>query len=158
MKFIDIPPHVTELDPPPPFFWNEIRKKYNIDHDEEGIVPLYHLNYYDGPLSAMIRCGDKYFYSEVIYYMERIWWASWELTEDELQLITARHKLFQDNVGMHTDYFQDAEGNWTTTLGCDKPVEMHDNYYKNTTLPEVDYRKITEREIFGVHYSPFRGW
>lgn len=157
MKLTDIPPHVTNLNPP--WFHQEYYKKYNSSIDEFiDAVPLYHLNYYDGPLSGIIKVGDHHFYVSSIYGEERKWWAAWELTEEELTKEQERHKLFQQYVGTHTDYHQDENEDWIRDVGTCKPRESCDIYYKMQDKPRVDYKEIESREIFAILRNPFWNW
>lgn len=157
MKLTDILPHVTEIDPP--WFFREYYKKYKVHEDDlEDIIPLYNIDYYDGPLSGMFKVHDNYFYGKAIYGEDRKWWACWELAEDELTRELAGHKLFQQYVGTHTDYYKDADDNWTRNIGTCKPRESCDIYYNMKDKPRVDYEEIESREIFGVLRNPFRNW
>lgn len=157
MKLSDIPDHVTDLNPP--WFHQEFSKKYNIRIDEDmDVIPAYHLNYYDGPLSGIIKVADRYFYTASIYGEERKWWAVWELTEEELTNEQERHKLFQQYVGTHTDYYKDKDENWTRDVGTCKPRESCDIYYKMENKPCVDYAQVHSREIFGILRNPFWNW
>jgi hypothetical protein len=153
MKLTDIPPHITDLRPP--WFPHKFHEKYKISCDYDDVEPYFHLNYYDGPLSGIARCKDKYFYCQAIYDEDRHFWASWELTEEELKNVLARYEEFCKWVGDHTTYKQDEEGNWFREMGT-KSREGMDNFYKNENLPKIDLAAIQSRDIFGILFNPFR--
>lgn len=157
MKLSDIPPHVTNMKPP--WFSHSYHAKYKIYAEVDfDVIPLYHLHYWDGPLSGIFRVEDNYFYAKAIYgEMERRWWAAWELVGDELTKEQERHKLFQQYVGTHTDYFQDENEDWVRGIGTCKPRESCDIYYKMENKPTVDYKQFESREIFGILRNPFWG-
>lgn len=152
MKLTDIPPHVTELNPP--WFFHKVH-----DGDfQENIIPLFHAAYYDGPLSGYFKYNDKYFYAKAIYEEDRKYWASWELTPEEIKIALDRHDLFCKYVGEHNKYYLNEEGDWVRDLGKVKPRETHDLFYKNTELPTVNVKAIEDRDIFGILLNPFRSW
>jgi len=157
MKISDVPKHVTELGIP--WFSHFVYEKYKLSGYNEGAIPLYHINYYDGPLSGMIRVEDKYFYVESVYgEEERTWWAAWELTEDELTREQARHKLFQQYVGTHCDYVENEDGDWTRDISkCIQDREVWKQYYDMKDKPTVDYGIVRGRDIFGILRNPFWG-
>jgi len=158
MKLSDIPKHVTEMDPP--WFSQEFGKKYGYDSHlkYEEVTPVFHLDYYDGPLSGIVIFGGHHFYVESIYFEDKCWWASWELTPQELQTALENNRIFEENVGSHTRYFRDEEGDLQRDLSLVKPQETWGNYYKNDQVPKVDYNAVKEREIFGILHNPFRSW
>lgn len=159
MKLTDIPPHVTQIDPP--WFNHEFFKKYgqhpgNDPPDFDDVEPCFHLSYYDGPLSGIFRFGGHYFYARCIYDLDRQWWAAWELTEEETSATLHRHDQFQKHVGTHTSYAKDDNGNIRRDLASVRPQEEWDAFYKNENLPKVDYDAIMQRDIFGILKNPFR--
>lgn len=152
MKLSDIPPHVTHINPP--WFFHKV-------HDgnfQEEIVPLFHSEYYDGPLSGYFKYKDKHFYAKAIYEEDRKYWASWELTEEETKTALDRHDLFCKYVGTHCSYKLNEQGDYIRNLGAVKPREMHSMFYKNKELPTVDVKVIENRDIFGVLLNPFMRW
>ena len=152
MKLTDIPPHITEIDPP--WFFHKV-------HDgefQEKIIPICHLNYYDGPLSGLFKYNDKYFYCKSVYDDERTYWASWELTEEETKIELDRHELFCKYVGTHNSYYLNSEGDYVRNIGATKPQETWDLFYKNKELPELNIKEIESRDIFGILLNPFRSW
>lgn len=157
MKLTDIPKHVIEL-PNVPFFFREFYRIHKISIDElEDIKPLYHLDYWVGPLSGIFECKGHIFYGKAVYYMDRQYWACWELNKEQQEIRFARYKLFQENVGEHTDYEYDEENGWKRTLGKGlKPRELSDNFYKNKDIPDIDYDDLTKGDIFGIVHNPFR--
>lgn len=152
MKLTDIPPHVTKLNPP----WFS-QKAHNVSFQEE-IVPLFHSEYHDGPLAGYFKYNDKYFYTKAIYNEDRKYWASWELTAEEVKTALGRHELFCKYVGEHLNYYLNEEGDWARDLDKVKPEQTWDLFYKNKELPTVDIKAIEERDIFGVLLNPFRSW
>lgn len=159
MKLTDIPPHVTELDTVP-WFSHSYYNRHNTKYPDNlcDIKPLYHLGYYDGPRSGIFKVDDNYFYGQAIYDEERKWWAAWELTGEDLEKELERHKLIQEYVGGHTDYYEDADENWTRDPSLVKPRESCEIYYKMENKPSVDFKKLTEGEIFGILRNPFWNW
>jgi hypothetical protein len=157
MKLSDIPPHVTDINPP--WFSHKFSAKYGEFPDYFcDMEPQFHLNYYDGPLSGIFKCKGHFYYGKAIYEEDRKFWAAWELSEQELSNILERHKLFQEYVGMHTDYTQDENGDWHRDLGKTKPREGQERFYKNDSLPKIDLDAIHAREIFGILWNPFANW
>ncbi len=152
MKLSDIPPHVTEINPP--YF---LHKMHNGRY-EEDIVPIFHNHYYDGPLSGYFKYQDRYFYAKAIYEQDRKYWASWELTEEEKKAVLDRHELFCKYVGEHTSYFLDENEEWTRDLEKVKPPDTWDSFYKNPDVPTVNIKAIEDREIFGILLNPFKNW
>lgn len=157
MKLTDIPPHITEIDPP--YFFRTYYAKYKIPVDVENVIPRYNLDYYDGALSGIIKVHDHHFYAKAVYPEDRKYWAAWELTEEELTKELNRHKLFQQYVGGHTDYFMDADENWIRDLGKVNLDEKEwRKFYNDPNIPQVDYNVVESREIFGIMRNPFYNW
>ena len=154
MKLEDIPVHVTDLKIP--WFTHACSKKFKTNTEEWEVTPLFHLNYWGGPLSGMIKYCNQMFYAVSIYHEDRCFWAAFELTEEEKKNIMIRHQSFVDNVGDHTVYFKDANGEWTRKLASNKPQGQWKNFYDDKTLPVVDYKEIISRDIFGILENPFR--
>lgn len=157
MKLADIPPHITEVPGHPKAFWQAYRDAYGDSPDEDEIRPLWSLNYYDGPLSGIVICRGKYFYARHLYYMDRKWWAAWELTPDEWEREKANHEAFDKYVGEHTNYVQDEDENWVPNKRAEiRPREGMDAYYKGAH-PKVDYSSEVEtRDMFAILRNPFR--
>jgi len=157
MKLTDIPQHVTDLNPP--YLWNAYYAKYKESMQmTDDVIPMYHLNYYDGPLSGMINVKGRIFYVESIYGEEdRQWWAAWELTEEELKCELARHELFKQHVGSHTEYKLNDDECWVRKDHDLKPEDDWKNFYE-ADIPKVNYLEVTKRDFFGILYNPFRNW
>lgn len=155
MKLSDIPMHISEMDPP--FFSHEFAKKYgrNSQFQDELVTPLFHLDYYDGPFSAIVVFCGHHFYAESVYFEDRCWWAVWELTPQEIQTVLENNRLFEEHVGSHNRYFRDTNGNLRRDISLLKPRDMWENYCKNDQVPKVDYDAIRKREIFGIIHNPF---
>lgn len=159
MKLSEIPPHVTEVEGHPESFWTAYKAAYGEWPDGEEIKPLWSLNYYDGPLSGIVACRGRHFYVKALYFDDRCWWAAWALTDEEWERTLARHKAFEEHVGLHTNYYEDDNGNLKRDVGTVKPQEEWDKFYKNPDIPEVGFGGIeTDREIFAVLRNPFRNW
>lgn len=158
MKLTDIPKHITEISPP--YFFRTFYAKYGISVDDfMDIKPLFHISYWDGPESGIIECKGHYFYAKCLYERERTFWACWELTDKQKETIFNRHKLFQDNVGTHTDYHYNEEKEmWVRNIGETRPEENWAKFYKNPDVPEQDYGEITSGDIFAILHNPFRSW
>jgi hypothetical protein len=152
MKLSDIPPHVTDINPP--WFFQKVYSEGN----QDDVIPLFHNHYYDGPLSGYFKHQDRYFFAKAIYPEDRKYWASWELTEEEKKAALDRHDLFCKYVGEHTSYFLDENENWSRNLEKVQPPDMWDGFYKNPNVPTVDIESIENREIFGILLNPFKSW
>jgi len=157
MKLSDIPPHITDIDPP--YFFKSYYEKYKTPMQELVVKPQYHIDYYDGPLSGIFKVHDNYFYGKAVYPEDRKYWAVWELTEEELTTELARHKLFQQYVGMHIDYHLDEDENWKTDITKVNPdKDEWRKFYDDKTIPTVNYHAVESREIFGIMHNPFYNW
>jgi len=78
----------------------------------EDIFPLYHLNYYDGPLSGVcVYQGKECFFDKIDDQRQRYDYKIFETSEKEIKYINMWHRIFQLNVGLHSDYFFDIERN-----------------------------------------------
>lgn len=103
---------------------------------------LWHLNYWDGPLSGMCLIdGQKYWFDCIEQYHdnnpqmtdeefyagnEYPWYRKfliWKLTDDQQAVIEARHAKFQRMVGTHTDY--------------DENGQRSNFHYNDTVTPET---------------------
>ena len=52
MKLSDVPPHITELSPP---WFSHVHTRVHGQHSHiDDVKPLFHLVYYDGPLSGIV--------------------------------------------------------------------------------------------------------
>lgn len=158
MKYSNIPPHVTELDYP--MFWKSFQDTFKKSIDEYmDIIPLFHLDYYDGPLSGIIRCSDEYFYAHHIYERERTWWVTYHLSHEERDRVLERNRIFCEHVGNHTNYIQNELEDWVRVVGDTKPQDQWDGFYKNPNLPRgISWEDVKDREIFGVIRNPFMVW
>lgn len=158
MKLSDVPPHITEMPNHPPYFWTAYKTAYGEWPQQEEIIPLWHLDYYDGPLSGVVECKGRHFYVRHVYYDDRKWWVAWELTPDEWARELARHEAFEKYVGTHTSYKQNAEGEWNREHAV-KPEAEWRKFYDDKEMPKVDHQKEVEtRDIFGLLMNPFRSW
>lgn len=157
MKLSDIPPHVLQVDPP--LFFREYTRKfgYDIEYPEDNIVPLFHLGYYDGPYTGIFKCGEVHFYARALYPDEdRSFWACWELSPSDKEMVLERHKSFQENVGLHTDYVLDDDDYWVVNhVGPVRDKSLWDNFYKNA-LSAPDWKDYESRPFFSVVKNPFR--
>jgi hypothetical protein len=143
MKLSDVPPHITEVENHPPVL--------NQDH----VIPRWHLDYYDGPLAGIIEYKGKFLYARHLYYMDRRWWAAWELTPEELQTEQTRHELFEKYVGTHTSYVPDGDGDYRVNHNV-KPEGDWRQFYDNKELAKVNFEAVEEREMVGILTNPFR--
>ena len=155
MKLSDIPPHIADLSPP--WFHHVISKMSGRHSDNEDVKPLFHLNYYDGPLSGIVKCFDRHYYVKAVYPEDRKYWVAWELTPAQAEIELAAHALFQEHVGTHTDYAIDAEGEVSRKVGATRPQEEWDLFYK-AKKKRIDYKAIEATDFFGVLLNPFRSW
>jgi hypothetical protein len=148
MKLSDVPPHITGLNPP---WFHHI---YSVDSVD--IKPLFHLDYYDGPLSGIFRCLDKVFYTKAVYAADRKWWVAWELSSEQSTAILDNHALFQKHVGTHTDYFIDDEGEVSRQVGAVRPQVEWEKFDSNRK--QIDFEEIEKKPFVGVLRNPFRSW
>jgi hypothetical protein len=155
VKLSDIPPHIADLSPP--WFHHVISKMSGRHSDNEDVKPLFHLNYYDGPLSGIVKCFDRHYYVKAVYPEDRKYWVAWELTPAQAEIELAAHALFQEHVGTHTDYAIDAEGEVSRKVGATRPQEEWDLFYK-AKKKRIDYKAIEATDFFGVLLNPFRSW
>ena len=51
-----------------------------------------------------------------------------------------------------------ADENWTRDLSLVKQRESCEIYYKMENKPSVEFKKLTEGEIFGILRNPFWNW
>jgi hypothetical protein len=155
VKLSDVPPHITELNPP---WFSHVFSRVHGQRAQIGDVkPLFHLDYYDGPLSGIVKCFERVFYCKAVYADDRKYWVAWELTPEQAGYELAAHALFQHHVGTHTDYSIDEEGEVSRQVGATRPREEWDLFYK-AKKKRVDYKKIEATDFFGVLLNPFRSW
>jgi hypothetical protein len=142
---------MTKLsDLPEDFYLEYYRRLPQID--EKDIRPLWHNDYYDGPISG------------ILLYQERIHWFQifldlrtdeaqdlidhggiasnhhfgrylvLQLSEEQIREETYWHELFQQKVGTHTDYNENRQ----RVLGALKPRDLWDEFYEpyKTRKPE----------------------
>jgi hypothetical protein len=93
---------------------------------KEGIIPLWHAGYYDGPLSGFVEYqGQKCFFSMKHEYISRglsrkigrTYWI-YKVTPEQWQDVEYWHNEFRLHVGWHCDYKKaDDQGYYTRTLG-----------------------------------------
>jgi hypothetical protein len=170
MKITDLPPHVLEIDPLPPMFIGSMKKmlgeQFNdldiedVEIDDLDIVPLYFIHYWDGPLSCVFRCCGLYFYSTIIYSLDRRWWSSWLLSEDEKELFLKEHQEFCENVSYGCDFIKNEHGKYVYDTGKKgtATVETSKQFYKKRKNDDVLQKLIEEivtRDMFGILEQPF---
>ena len=155
MKLSDIPPHIADLSPP--WFHHVTNKMCGRHSCSEDVKPLFHLDYYDGPLSGIFICFDRVFYAKAVYPDDRKYWVAWELTPEQATIVSDNHTLFQEHVGTHTDYSIDDEGEVGRQIGTTRPQAEWDKFYK-AEKKRVDYKAIEAEPFFGVLLNPFRSW
>jgi hypothetical protein len=155
VKLSDVPKHITELNPP---WFSHVLSRVHGEHSSNAdIKPLFHLDYYDGPLSGIFKCFDRVFYAKVVYADDRKYWVAWELTPEQAEIELANHALFQKHVGTHTDYSIDDEGEVSRQIGATRPQAEWDLFYK-AEKKRIDYAAIEATDFFGVLLNPFRSW
>jgi hypothetical protein len=155
MKLSDVPPHITELSPP---WFSHVHTRVHGQHSHiDDVKPLFHLDYYDGPLSGIVKCFDRHYYVKAVYPEDRKYWVAWELTPEQAEIELANHALFQQHVGTHTDYAIDDEGEVSRKVGATRPQEEWDLFYK-AKKKRIDYKAIEATDFFGVLLNPFRSW
>ena len=143
MKFNDIPPHISDILPRV--------------GDDENVVPLFHLDYYDGVLTGIITIADEHYLALVPYYNCRDVCLVFKLNPDETDQFLKNHKAFQEYVGYHTDYFKNASEDYVRYHGMSlKPVTEWDKFYKNPEYQKDTQEDILQnREIDGWTPNPF---
>lgn len=109
---------------------------------------LWDCNYYDGILSGYCIYEDKLHYFNCVDENDNYWnddesknsddlWYRrfnlYEVPQDEIDEVYRRHKVFQDNVGTHTDYNYDGNNRLIRV----KSMDTHYIYYNaaKTWLP-----------------------
>lgn len=113
----------------------------------QPISLVYHNNYWDGPLSGVCKIEDKRYYFKCVhdYYDSprnmRIY-AVYELSNEEWKEEDYWHKLFEDNVGTHTNYEKNKR------IGAVKPQEMWENFYGPAKTAVRKWREQA-REVLG---------
>jgi len=155
MKLSDVPKHITELNPP--WFHHVLSRVHGEHSSNADIKPLFHLDYYDGPLSGIFKCFDRVFYAKVVYADDRKYWVAWELTPEQAEIELANYALFQKHVGTHTDYSIDEEGEVSRQIDATRPQAEWDLFYK-AEKKRIDYDAIEATDFFGVLLNPFRSW
>lgn len=143
---------------------------------------LYHLNYWDGPISGiMLFNGVKKYFCQIgedEHVEEEVSEEEWneycldcknrnveidedykydyetirtfgiyELSEEEIEIIEENHKLFQECVGLHTDY--DENGN--RQIGNLRPREKHSIFY-NKDRKCFKFGQNTHKLIYTFKY------
>jgi hypothetical protein len=154
MKLADLPPLFIDGDYPK--FSESLHALLAGEQAwDPEIAPVFHLSYYDGPLSAVCTCRGIYFYGHAAYDSWRTYWAFWTLTNEELEIFLENHALFEKHVGSHTTYVADENGGFKRKGVCDKPMTEWAAYYDAKDMKRVNTRAITERDIFGIARNPF---
>lgn len=82
---------------------------------EEGSYRLlWHCDFWDGPMSGMLRRGEERFWFEMVAEdFEKGQWRAYgvvRLTPEELSDEEAWHEFFREHVGTHTDYADRNDG------------------------------------------------
>lgn len=153
---------MKEKDLPAPLSSMEIKWLYETADEVsyQGVQPLYHMGYYDGPLTgiAFHRGRGKFFYVKCHDPDNRGLWYGWMLSPEEFHEINWFHNLFCRYVGTHTNYRWDVDQDrWVRDLGKLRPHEEWKNYYdlaKNRDSDEL-YRMIEKRDIDVLLDNPF---
>lgn len=92
---------------------------------------LWHLDYYDGPMSGMLRYRDEELWFSTVTEARDFrspWFRRYaivRLTPEELAEVRSQHELFRRCVGTHTDY----DENGTREVGALRPREMWEEFY-----------------------------
>lgn len=84
----------------------------NVPEIKEGIIPLWHSGYYDGPLSGFCMYkGEPHFFDMKREYLGKRLWKSvyrtfwiYKLTPEQWEFEKYWHNEFRLHVGTHTDY------------------------------------------------------
>jgi hypothetical protein len=122
-----------------------IEKIKKVDRDEVRL--LWHVSYWDGPLTGLaLYAGQKCWFQVVDPEAETRVAVLRSLTKDQLAGEEEDHRLFQEHVGMNTDY--DSSGN--REVGHLRPVETRQVYYSAATGAEAS------RQSYGA--NPIIGW
>lgn len=138
MKFDEIPPHITE--------------KLVMLGDP---TPLWHLDYWDGPLSGIILLNDdktRLYYARPTYPDFRESWVVWELTPEEQLHELRAHTEFVRWVGSGTTYHV---LNGRRSVGKTHPQEQWHNFYENPEWRKPRHYDV--RDILGWVNNPFWG-
>ncbi len=100
---------------------------------------LWHNSFWDGPINGiLIYQGRKCWFESIVDLEEDIrQFVIIELTPEQLKEEEYWHKLFQEYVGMHTDY---DENNKRT--GKCKPKDLYDKFYN----PYRSFREKNPRD------------
>ncbi len=78
--------------------------------EQPDLRMLWHNGYYDGPLSGMCKWDGKLYYFDVAYddeeesELDYRKYNLYELTQEELEEELRTHRLFETNVGYHSNY------------------------------------------------------
>lgn len=119
-----------------------------------GLKPICHLDYWDGPLSAL--CVDdvgEYWYVECPYLDTREIWCAWKLTPEQTTYELEKHNAFCKYVGTHTNY--DTEGQrLNPTLAEQPPRENWDKYFKDPKWSDINQPQYHDRDFDGVCVNP----
>src|ERR1044072_618005 len=128
---------------------------------------LWHLNYWDGPLSGIcvhedrkhrfeciaelwLRHGEPDEDGEQDFDSYRVFIVV-ELTDDDIATADTNHKAFQDHVGLHTDYDQ-ATNKRTPGHGM-KPQASIEHYY-NVVCKGLKGSDLSDRRVVAWYAVP----
>lgn len=131
---------------------------------------LYHLGYWDGPLSGICLIdGQKYWFECIEEWRDNNKWPDendpayedfeppwyrryliWKLTDDNLAEIEARHQKWQRMVGMHCDYDENGARKFFHYTETITPETVRQYYEDAAKLPKLDLTP-NEDQIIGWH-------
>jgi hypothetical protein len=113
--------------------------------DSKRVQILWHIDYWDGPLSGIASYMGKNYWFEVIDPDAEPRAAILRsLTDAELAAEQQRHTLFVQNVGNHTDY--DSAGK--RSVGALRPSSTWDRYYKSA-MATAERPRYDENPVVG---------
>lgn len=151
-----------------------VTEKYKFSYEKEfkkleykDVRKLFHVGYYDGPLSGMcLLGGEKCWFDHLADYPDEhpefydddnndswsdVPWSRrylvWKLTPEQIENQEYNHSMFQQLVGVHTDY----DENGKRPLGALRDSESMNKYYKEVspTLVYLSMEPATEDMIVG---------
>ena len=118
---------------------------------------LYHLNYYDGPISGVCLWNGEthYFECRDPDSMSRTY-IVYKTPSTDMDIISKNHELFSKYVGTHTEYDENGRRHYNL-----RPYSSHKKFYENQSQSfhtlKFDIRKkyLESWEILGRFKSPF---